>query len=205
MGPLRSTRWSRLGAPVATSVHHPSQPSGGWPGGRYASPVPAMSTGELQQFLLGAFPDAPSTMVVERRADWGVRLRLPVTKAHGRRGGTVSGPALMGLADGAAWPAALFDMVAEAGSSSSAGRWASWPCPGAPAPGGGRGGRGRRRAGVWGRQARGWGRPLPLAPGDVPCGGMTDHRHGPRGGPRCRHASRRSWLVRFGNRVERVP
>ncbi len=66
-----------------------------------------MSTDELQQFLLGAFPDAPSTMVVEDSADWGVRLRLPVTRAHGRPGGTVSGPALVGLADGAAWLAIL--------------------------------------------------------------------------------------------------
>jgi uncharacterized protein (TIGR00369 family) len=67
----------------------------------------AMSTDELQSFLLGAFPDAPSTMVVEESGDWGVRMRLPVTKAHGRPGGTVSGPALMGLADGAAWLAIL--------------------------------------------------------------------------------------------------
>jgi uncharacterized protein (TIGR00369 family) len=66
-----------------------------------------MSTDELQQFLIGAFPDAPSTMVVEDSADWGVRLRLPVTRAHGRPGGTVSGPALVGLADGAAWLAIL--------------------------------------------------------------------------------------------------
>jgi uncharacterized protein (TIGR00369 family) len=67
----------------------------------------AMSTDELQRFLLGAFPDAPSTMVVEESGDWGVRMRLPVTRAHGRPGGTVSGPALMGLADGAAWLAIL--------------------------------------------------------------------------------------------------
>jgi uncharacterized protein (TIGR00369 family) len=46
-------------------------------------------------------------MVVEESGDWGVRMRLPVTKAHGRPGGTVSGPALMGLADGAAWLAIL--------------------------------------------------------------------------------------------------
>jgi uncharacterized protein (TIGR00369 family) len=66
-----------------------------------------MTTEELQTFLLGAFPDAPSTMVVEDSGEWGARLRLPVTKAHGRPGGTVSGPALMGLADGAAWLAIL--------------------------------------------------------------------------------------------------
>jgi uncharacterized protein (TIGR00369 family) len=63
----------------------------------------AMTTPELQVFLLGAFPDSPSTMVVEDSGPWGVRVRLPVTKAHGRPGGTVSGPALMGLADCAAW------------------------------------------------------------------------------------------------------
>jgi uncharacterized protein (TIGR00369 family) len=66
-----------------------------------------MTTDELQRFLLDAFPDAPSTMIVEEAADWGVRMRLPVTRAHGRPGGTVSGPALMGLADGAAWLAIL--------------------------------------------------------------------------------------------------
>jgi uncharacterized protein (TIGR00369 family) len=46
-------------------------------------------------------------MVVEDSGEWGARLRLPVTKAHGRPGGTVSGPSLMGLADGAAWLAIL--------------------------------------------------------------------------------------------------
>jgi len=63
----------------------------------------AMTTAELQAFLLDAFPDSPSTMIVEDCGEWGVRLRLPVTRAHGRPGGTVSGPSLMGLADGAAW------------------------------------------------------------------------------------------------------
>jgi uncharacterized protein (TIGR00369 family) len=66
-----------------------------------------MTTDELQRFLVDAFPHSPSTFVVEEVGDWGVRLRLPVTAAHGRPGGTVSGPALMGLADGAAWLAVL--------------------------------------------------------------------------------------------------
>jgi uncharacterized protein (TIGR00369 family) len=39
--------------------------------------------------------------------DGDVRLRLPVANAHIRPGGTVSGPALMALADGAAWSALL--------------------------------------------------------------------------------------------------
>jgi uncharacterized protein (TIGR00369 family) len=67
----------------------------------------AMTTAELQRFIIGAFPDSPSTMVVEDSGEWGVVVRLPVTKAHGRPGGTVSGPALMGLADCAAWLAIL--------------------------------------------------------------------------------------------------
>jgi uncharacterized protein (TIGR00369 family) len=67
----------------------------------------AMTTAELQEFILGAFPDAPSTLVVEDSGPWGAVLRLPVTKAHGRPGGTVSGPALMALADAAAWLAIL--------------------------------------------------------------------------------------------------
>ncbi|HVC68796.1 MAG TPA: PaaI family thioesterase [Acidimicrobiales bacterium] len=62
-----------------------------------------MTIPELQEFLVNAFPDSPSTLIVEDAGEWGARLRLPVTKAHGRPGGTVSGPALMGLADGAAW------------------------------------------------------------------------------------------------------
>jgi uncharacterized protein (TIGR00369 family) len=69
--------------------------------------MPAMTTEELQAFLLGAFPDSPSTMLVEDSGAWGVTLRLPVTKVHGRPGGTVSGPSLMALADGAAWLAVL--------------------------------------------------------------------------------------------------
>jgi uncharacterized protein (TIGR00369 family) len=62
-----------------------------------------MSVDELQRFLLDSFPDNPPTAVVEDVAEWGVRLRLPVNTIHSRPGGTVSGPALMSLADSAAW------------------------------------------------------------------------------------------------------
>lgn len=65
--------------------------------------MPVMTIAELQQFLVDGFPGAPPTYVVEQVSDSGVRLRLPVTEAHGRPGGTVSGPALMGLADCTAW------------------------------------------------------------------------------------------------------
>ncbi|MHB8670528.1 MAG: PaaI family thioesterase [Acidimicrobiales bacterium] len=66
-----------------------------------------LSATELQDFLAAAFPDAPPPMIVEEVADWGVRIRLRVTGMHSRPGGTVSGPALMALADTAAWAAVI--------------------------------------------------------------------------------------------------
>ena len=45
--------------------------------------------------------------VVEDARDGGVRLRLPASNAHIRPGGTISGPALMALADAVAWVAVL--------------------------------------------------------------------------------------------------
>lgn len=69
-----------------------------------------MSVDELQRFLVDAFPGNPPTTVVEEVADWGVRLRLPVTAAHERPGGTVSGPALMALADSTAWLAVIAEI-----------------------------------------------------------------------------------------------
>jgi uncharacterized protein (TIGR00369 family) len=44
---------------------------------------------------------------VESVTESGVCLRLPVAKAHIRPGGTISGPALMALADAVAWSAVL--------------------------------------------------------------------------------------------------
>lgn len=66
-----------------------------------------MTKEELQQFLLAAFPDNPPTTVVEAVHEWGVVVRLPVTAANSRPGGTVSGPSLMALADTAAWLSVL--------------------------------------------------------------------------------------------------
>jgi uncharacterized protein (TIGR00369 family) len=65
--------------------------------------VSVMTVDELQQFLLDSFPDNPPDTIVEAVSDAGVRLRLPVSAKHGRPGETVSGPALMALADSAAW------------------------------------------------------------------------------------------------------
>jgi len=70
-------------------------------------PPPVMTPDELNAFLAEAFPKVPRAYrVAEVTAD-GVVLRLPVGEEHERPGGTVSGPTMMGLADGAAWLATL--------------------------------------------------------------------------------------------------
>ena len=66
-----------------------------------------MDVEALQRLLAEAGFGGPPPYVVEQVGDWGVRLRLPITPAHQRPGGTVSGPALMSLADAAAWLAVL--------------------------------------------------------------------------------------------------
>lgn len=70
-------------------------------------PMPAMDAAALQRLLAESGFGGPPPYLVEDVGDWGVRLRLPVTSAHLRPGGTVSGPALMALADAAAWLAVL--------------------------------------------------------------------------------------------------
>jgi uncharacterized protein (TIGR00369 family) len=62
-----------------------------------------MTVDELQQFLLDGFPLDPPSFVIEEIRDQTIRVRLPVLASHGRPGGTVSGPALMSLADCTAW------------------------------------------------------------------------------------------------------
>ena len=69
--------------------------------------MPAMDEAALRAFLTASFPSTPPPYVVEEAADWGVRLRLPVSALTERPGGTVSGPSLMALADSAAWLAVL--------------------------------------------------------------------------------------------------
>jgi uncharacterized protein (TIGR00369 family) len=53
--------------------------------------------------LTAAFPGAPVPYVVEEITADSIRLRLPVNEEHSRPGNTVAGPALMALADCAAW------------------------------------------------------------------------------------------------------
>lgn len=62
-----------------------------------------MTVEELQRFLADGFPETSVPYVVEEITSDTVRLRLPVDDSHSRPGSTVAGPALMGLADCAAW------------------------------------------------------------------------------------------------------
>ena len=66
-----------------------------------------MTARELNDFLYGAFPAAPRPHEVTAVTEAGVTLRLFIGAEHERPGGTVSGPAMMGLADAAAWMATL--------------------------------------------------------------------------------------------------
>ena len=62
-----------------------------------------MTAEELNDFLTGAFPGAPRAYRVEHADLAGVRMRVPYDAGQLRPGGTLSGPTMMGLADGAAW------------------------------------------------------------------------------------------------------
>jgi len=62
-----------------------------------------MTADELNDFLTGAFPGAPRAYRVEHADLAGVRMRVPYDAGQLRPGGTLSGPTMMGLADGAAW------------------------------------------------------------------------------------------------------
>ncbi len=62
-----------------------------------------MDAEALNEFLAGAFPGAPRAYRVEHAGPDGVRMRLPFENAQIRPGGTLSGPTVMALVDGAAW------------------------------------------------------------------------------------------------------
>ena len=59
----------------------------------------AMSKDDLGRFLQTEFPQVAQEMVVDEVSAQGLVLRLRVSAAHLRPGGTVSGPAMFGLAD----------------------------------------------------------------------------------------------------------
>jgi uncharacterized protein (TIGR00369 family) len=74
---------------------------------RLSVPAPVMSVEELAGFLREAFPPGARPWRVEEVTETGAVVRQPVGEEHGRPGGTVSGPTMMTLADGAAWVATL--------------------------------------------------------------------------------------------------
>ena len=65
-----------------------------------------LSAGDLQAILAASFPGADVPLVDEVSGDDAL-VRLTVGERHGRPGGTVSGPAMMTLADTAAWLAVM--------------------------------------------------------------------------------------------------
>jgi len=60
---------------------------------------------EVRDFLAEVYPQ--SSARVEAVSPRGARVRLPITEAHLRPGGTVSGPVMMAMADWAAYAAVL--------------------------------------------------------------------------------------------------
>jgi uncharacterized protein (TIGR00369 family) len=70
-------------------------------------PSLAMTIRELQDMLDGSFPGVTLPYTVDGLTTTTARLRQHVGISHSRPGGTVSGPALMALADCAAWAVIL--------------------------------------------------------------------------------------------------
>ena len=70
-------------------------------------PPPVMAPQELNDFLSQAFPPSGDGFEVVEVTATGTVVRLPIGAEHQRPGGTVSGPTMMKLADGAAWMATL--------------------------------------------------------------------------------------------------
>jgi uncharacterized protein (TIGR00369 family) len=74
-----------------------------------------MDAAALERFIDRVFPAARSFGFVIERADAdGVEVTLPITAAHLRPGGTISGPTLMTLADTAMYLAVLSRVGPEA-------------------------------------------------------------------------------------------
>lgn len=69
---------------------------------------------EMNVFLDEIFPQVKGTFVVEELDESGCVMRMPVTDAHLRPGGTVSGPSMFGLADVSAYVATLGQIGREA-------------------------------------------------------------------------------------------
>ena len=61
--------------------------------------MPTMTADEIQDFMKKAFPQARMPIEIEDLRDGFLRMRVGVTDRYLRPGGTVSGPALMTIAD----------------------------------------------------------------------------------------------------------
>ena len=66
-----------------------------------------MTIDEMTAFLDEVFPQVQGDFTVEALEEMGVTMRLNVGERHLRPGGTVSGPAMFGLADVAVYVAVL--------------------------------------------------------------------------------------------------
>lgn len=66
-----------------------------------------MTIDEMTAFLDEVFPQVKGDFTVEALEEMGVTMRLNVGERHLRPGGTVSGPAMFGLADVAVYVAVL--------------------------------------------------------------------------------------------------
>lgn len=61
--------------------------------------MPKMTANEIADFMKKFFPQARMPVEIEELRDGFIRIRVPVTDRYLRPGGTVSGPALMTIAD----------------------------------------------------------------------------------------------------------
>lgn len=75
-----------------------------------------MDAAQVQSLLAKLFPEAHEDFVVEGIGDMSARVRLRVGPRHLRPGQTVSGPAIMGLADTAMFVALLGELGAVTGA-----------------------------------------------------------------------------------------
>jgi uncharacterized protein (TIGR00369 family) len=67
----------------------------------------AMDVAGLTRFLDEVFPQVEGDFVIEDLGEMRIRVRLATSDKHLRPGGTVSGPAMFGLADVAAYVATM--------------------------------------------------------------------------------------------------
>lgn len=73
-----------------------------------------MTAAELENFMSQAFPGSDLSWSIEDVTDDGCVVTCPVSAHQSRPGGTLSGPTLMGFADGAAYVAILARIGLEA-------------------------------------------------------------------------------------------